>query len=187
MQARLGVLFGLFGEIEKASVKDSVQIDAMGTMSEFNPELLNDALRWEIRPTLDFQFSDRWSMKIRPYFKGPMPWEPTHKVNNQAIREELMQLPPTDSLPPVLPVPDDDDKFDFRVDLQTSLGFKLSKPEVFRSESFEFELSYRLLFDNAPPRAYVLTVGDDGTLATDLIKAEDTHHIIRFSAKVTWK
>ncbi|MBK8701088.1 MAG: hypothetical protein IPN29_16735 [Saprospiraceae bacterium] len=71
---RLGMLMGIFLETEKINASGTLET-ASGPMN-FNYSFApTQKVRWELRPTLDLRPSDTWSLRLRPYFKLPLPWE----------------------------------------------------------------------------------------------------------------
>jgi len=71
---RLGILWGLFLEVENICHSDSLDTQD-GKMFFQHNFVTTSKFRWELRPTLDFKLSDGIGFKIRPYIKLPMPWE----------------------------------------------------------------------------------------------------------------
>lgn len=90
---RIGMLVGLFVETEKTMFSDSLLVDNSKVFRtvDFDPTV---RLRWEIRPTLDFRIMrNAVSVKIRPYFKFPMPWDWTKTIGNKDVFDFRMDFP----------------------------------------------------------------------------------------------
>ena len=71
---RLGMLFGVFYEVENIAHSDSLLTREGKKFFQHDFETTNK-FRWEIRPTIDFKISEAASIKIRPQIKFGMPWE----------------------------------------------------------------------------------------------------------------
>ena len=92
---RIGLLTGLFYELENSSFSDSISV---GDTKEFIKRSFapTNKLRWQLRPTLDFRFLDNSvGFKLRPYFKFPMPWDWTREVNGEDVFDFRMDFPMT--------------------------------------------------------------------------------------------
>ncbi len=68
---RLGLLAGIFLEVENIVISDSLLIrnEKRFFQNDFDSSI---KVRWEIRPTLDFRLSNNVFFKIRPYIKMPL-------------------------------------------------------------------------------------------------------------------
>ncbi|MEL7160374.1 MAG: hypothetical protein AAFN92_06435 [Bacteroidota bacterium] len=90
---RLGLLIGGFIEMENTMFSDSLETKdgKVFRAIDFTPAL---SFRWEVRPTIDFRVAqDAVFVKIRPYFKFPMPWNWTQKVRGKEVFNFRMDFP----------------------------------------------------------------------------------------------
>ncbi len=179
---RLGLLVSLFAELERASPTDSVRADPLGALAPLTLDLADERFRLGLRPTLDVRLSDRWRFSLRPYLKLPMPWERHDEVATAGLPDAV---PLADGSPFAL-ADASDRALDFRFDGTASMSVSLTDAEPFRRGSFELVASYRFLYDNAPPRAYVVSFRDPAALAYRLVEAEDAHHIVNLAVRVAW-
>jgi hypothetical protein len=85
---RYGLLTGIFYEIEKINFADSF-VTSGGTKYLDAGFKSTNRLRWEIRPTIDLAISDHINIKLRSYFKFPMPGE---RWNALVDGEEVFDL-----------------------------------------------------------------------------------------------
>ncbi len=163
---RVGLLLGIFGELEKATVGDTLVVDDQDTKQFFSQSLPGQqAFRWEIRPTFTFRPSDRLRFDLRPYFKFPMPWD---------WQEDVARTDP-DGI---------DQRANVRVDWINTLTVRIGS-SFLQKGSVSARLTYRLLYDHAPPRT-LLPLLDPETGEPLLLTAEDTHHILKLSFSVAW-
>lgn len=155
---RMALLSGLIVEVEKAFATDSLLTTAgkQQFTQSFDASL---HLRWELRPTIDLRPTENWALKIRPYFKMPMPWEWYSRVSNYGYTSKAI---------------------DYRLDVQTSLSIKLAE---WINKQASVELQYRILYDNAPRRTYLNPILSPDAVPL-LLKAQHTHHIIRLMFQV---
>lgn len=98
---RIGILFGVFYELENIvfSYSDETVTPQITAQVDFGT---SSKYRWEFRPTLDLFIKEKLRLKIRPYFKMPMPWEWWKIVENKK-------------------------KTDYRIDFPTILQFKIAE------------------------------------------------------------
>ena len=158
-RSRIGLLFGIFLETEKINASGKLKT-SQGDESfsySFTP---TQKVRWELRPTIDLRPSDTWSLKIRPYFKLPMPWQWHHTVSNGTLVSKLE---------------------DYRIDLETSLSIGLNDFIDNQNKNVDFILIYNMYYDNAPQRIYV---EDPYTKAPVLFAANKFHKMFSFNFKV---
>lgn len=89
---RLGLMLGVFFEVENVSHSDSLMTQS--GMQFFQHNFLSTSkFRWELRPTIDFRVSDAARFRIRPYIKGPMPWELEANVNGEMELDYRLEVP----------------------------------------------------------------------------------------------
>ena len=89
---RLGLLLGVFFEVENASHADSLM--TQNGMQFFQHDFLTtNKFRWELRPTVDFRVSNAARFRFRPYIKGPMPWELKTEVDGALEWDYRIEFP----------------------------------------------------------------------------------------------
>ncbi len=89
---RVGFMIGAFYEIESSSHSDSL-MTAEG-MRFFSHDFTTvNKFRWEFRPTFDLRFSEGVRLKIRPFFKLPMPWEWETNVDGKKEIDARLDFP----------------------------------------------------------------------------------------------
>lgn len=160
---RGGILIGILFETEKVRYTDSISfVDPISTLKSRKSVPVDfdvtQKLRWQIRPTLDFKPSDSWSLKFRPYFKLPMPWRwYEYEVNGNG-----------------------DKRFDYRIDLFTTLSIKLAEPSPNKTVALDFV--YNLFYDNAPQRILLNDV--DILNNRILFGAGRLHQVYRLDLKI---
>lgn len=81
---RAALLAGMIFETEKGFAADTVST-LIGTQYIHQSFNATQFLRWEVRPTLDLKPNDNWTIKIRPFFKMPMPWEWYSEVSKMVL------------------------------------------------------------------------------------------------------
>lgn len=125
---RLALLTGIFYEIEKGNANDSVVV---ADIMQYKTEEIatTNFLRWQLRPTFEYK-TDKFSFKLKSYFKMPMPWN-WHSV---VIKED-----------------EESKKFDYLIDGQASLAYVIDK-------KFSIGLNVRHIYDNAPKRVYSTSI-----------------------------
>jgi hypothetical protein len=129
-KCRLAILFGLLYEFERAFFEDSISTDHGKVFYSYKFDGTAQ-LKWEVRPTFDFNFGDNVSLKIRMYLKMPMPGNIHSSVEYNGIR---------------------DSRCDYFIDFPVILAFKMNN-------NMSLSIDYRLLYDNAPQRKYILIQG----------------------------
>lgn len=154
---RVALLTGLFLETEKGFAADTLTT-AAGKIYRKQSFSATQYLRWEFRPTIDLKPNDQWALKIRPYFKMPMPWEWYSQTTQNGFTSKAV---------------------DYRIDLQTSLSIKLAEGS---GKQASFEVQYRVLYDNAPKRAFTELLTDAGAPA--LLSAQKMHQLVRVMFQV---
>lgn len=125
-RVRFAFLGGVFYEIEKMVFTDSIASgdSKKAIESDFNA---TGSVRWEVRPTLEINFTNDLQFSSKCYFKMPF----------TDILENVVELGGVrDSRPDVF------------VDFQNTLTYKLS-PNV------GLEIQYRLMYDSAPQRKFI--------------------------------
>ncbi len=125
-RVRVALLGGVFYEIEKMVFTDSIASGdgKKAIESNFNA---TGSVKWEVRPTLEINFTNDLQFSSKCYFKMPF----------TDILENVVALGGVrDSRPDVF------------VDFQNSLTYKLS-PNV------GLEIQYRLMYDSAPQRKFI--------------------------------
>lgn len=157
---RVGFLLGAFFETEKITIKDTLETSTGDKQFISQSLTATQKLKWEVRPTIVWQLSDRFALSIRPYFKFGLPGRWYSNVRSETGDRF-------------------DKKVDSRVDVQSSIRIKFSSGEDFQSSLLGIELSYRYLYDNAPGRVFIRQPGSTDKML--LVKAQNTHHIVRFS------
>jgi hypothetical protein len=141
---RTALLIGLYFELEETTVQDSVQLP------------VTNKFRWSLRPTFDVQLKDGWSMKLRTYFKMPVPWQWKEEVeapDGSVISSET----------------------DYFVNLNAAVSSKLMSNRV------EVSFIYNLQYDNAPARTYYPNA-DGGYI---LLTNNDLNQSFRVALKVS--
>ncbi len=159
-KVRVGLLIGVLVETEKVSFTDSLDTETERISREVDFDA-SQKLRWELRPTFDLQ-QNRWSLKIRPYFKFPAPWRWYEYEVNKDSKESK--------------------KFDYRIDLTTALTIKLTEDHT-QNKSVALEFSYNLYFDNAPNRQFLTGLNNPAGEPL-LFSAGRLHQVYRMGAKV---
>ncbi len=89
---RLGLMLGFFFEVENVSHADSLMTQN-GRQFFQHDFLTTSKFRWELRPTIDFRVSDAARFRIRPYLKGPMPWEYETEVDGKMELDYRVDFP----------------------------------------------------------------------------------------------
>lgn len=155
---RLALLSGLIIEAEKITATDTLYT-ILGKQQFTQSYDATLKLRWEMRPTIDVKPTDKWSFKIRPFIKMPMPWEWYSTVNSHGFTSKAI---------------------DYRLDLLANLTIKLAD---WSNKQASLDVQYRILYDNAPQRNFL-----DPLLSTDglplLLAAQKTHQIVRLMFQV---
>ncbi len=123
---RLALLLGVFYEIDQSIAQNNIMIGGVDSLftASFPTQTF---LRWEIRPTFEFQPNDMLKIKINPYIKLPL-----GSTNQSEVRFSNLL----------------DKRNDFFFDLRSSITAKVSK-------KISFGMSYRYLYDNAPNRLFL--------------------------------
>jgi len=123
---RLALLMGIFYEIDQSIAQNNIMVNGKDSLitASFPTQTF---LRWELRPTFEFQPNDMLKVKIHPYLKLPL------GSNNQS------EVRFNDLL---------DKRNDYFFDLRTSIRAKVSR-------KITFGMSYRYLYDNAPNRTFL--------------------------------
>ena len=157
-------VIGCFGWNRKSGIYRSIRTSE-GTISQTVDFEATQKLRWEVRPTFDFKHNS-WEFKLRPYFKFPAPWRwHEYEVNADGRNSK---------------------KFDYRIDLNASLGIKLSEKSTL-NKSVGLVFMYNLYFDNSPQRKFLTNTFDpEGNPI--LFQAGKVHQMYQMSVKVGfWK
>lgn len=128
---RVAMLVGIYYELEKAMATNEINYNMMDTLLTEQFETTN-LLRWEFRPSLTWQPNDKYKLKIYPFFKMPF-----GSGQSKVRQGELSDI-----------------RYDYFLDLITSLSIAVDP-------NFEISLNYRMLYDNAPKRRFLLQ--DDGS------------------------
>jgi hypothetical protein len=126
-RVRLAILGGIFYEIEKVVFEDSIPTSA-GIAAYPSNFNATGSLKWEIRPTFEIHFSEDLHFSSKCYLKAPF----ADIFENEVRLEEAI-----------------DSRVDFFIDFQNALSYKINK-------NVEIELEYRLMYDNAPQRAFIV-------------------------------
>ena len=122
---RLAMLVGLHYEIEKANAQNIVRLNDRDTLLLRSFDATN-RLRWQVRPTIKWQPKDGYTFRLYPYFKFPLgSMYDTVSENGN-----------------------EDKRFDYFLDLHSSINIRVEK-------NFGINIFYRLLYDNAPKRAFI--------------------------------
>lgn len=127
---RLAMLTGVFYEIEKGNASDSVLVNNELTLITKDIETTN-FLRWQLRPTLEFK-TDKFSFKLKPYLKLPMPWD---WYSDETVGEIESK------------------KVDYLADIQSSIVYQIDP-------KFSVGFVFRHLYDNAPKREVDESLGE---------------------------
>ena len=91
---RYGILFGVFVEIEKMTIADSLNNNEGKRLLVTESFDATTRLRWELRPTFDIKlFKNSVDLKIRPYFKLPVPWNWTQLVDGKKEIDYRIDFP----------------------------------------------------------------------------------------------
>lgn len=154
---RAALLAGMIFETEKGFAADTVST-LIGTQYIHQSFNATQFLRWEVRPTLDLKPNDNWTIKIRPFFKMPMPWEWYSEVSKNGIVSK---------------------EIDYRIDFQSSVSIKLAEK---MNKQASFEVQYRILYDNAPRRTFLDLPTPDGNPV--FLSAQKTHQLVRLMFQV---
>jgi len=139
---RLGLLAGMYFELEQNTVLDSITLDAA------------TSFRMTLRPTVDIHLNKGWKLKIRPYFKLPVPWDWNNVV--------------------VSPNGDKDVRADYYIDMSVSLFSKLPGGMV------GIGFRYGIIYDNAPARTWY-KLSDD---SYKLLVNNDLHQSFKVALSV---
>ena len=123
---RLALLLGIFYEIDQSIAQNNLVVSGKDSLitAVFPTQTF---LRWEMRPTIEFQPNDMLKIKINPYFKFPL-----GSTNQSEIKFNNLI----------------DRRTDYFFDLRTSIRAKVSR-------KISFGMSYRFLYDNAPNRVFL--------------------------------
>ena len=183
---RLGILVGVVAELEKATVSEtvtydsvSVTLDATGMPLPTSTSLERafkeslpgtQVFRFEVRPTFVYRFSDRLRIQSRPYFKFAILPRSKDKVTIQANSFTFT-----------------DERRDFRLDWQSRLTVDLTDRRLHRG-TVSAHLTYRVIYDKAPPRIFVLPPGFVASSGNrpPLLIAEGLRHSVALSFSVRW-
>lgn len=124
-QLRLGILLGVYYELENTIVENSLVLDGEERIVTKKFDASNRFM-WEVRPTLVWRPNDRCKLKIYPYLKMPFgdPYSNISEGGNV------------------------DRRLDYFVDLITALDIKVDK-------NFSVAIKYRLVYDHAPRRIFI--------------------------------
>lgn len=122
---RLGLLLGLYYELENSVARNIIPLNGIPTLVEEDFAATN-RLRWEARPSFVWQPKDNYKLKIYPYFKMPL-----GQYYSTVTQGDLV-----------------DSRYDYFIDIVSSLSIKIEK-------NFSISLNYRRLYDNAPKRKYI--------------------------------
>jgi hypothetical protein len=149
-----------FNKYKKSNSKLRLAVLA-GAYFELEQTSVNDSIdlkatnkfRWVVRPAIDVKLNDGWRFSLRPYFKFGMPWswDETFIAENGAISSLT----------------------DYTIDFTAIISTQLL------SQRIRVDLIYNLMYDNAPPRAFVN--GDDGI---ELLVNNDLHQSYRISVNI---
>ncbi len=152
-QVRLGMLVGGFFELEKIVASDS--LETISGKKFYSEEFEAEAnFRIELRPTLTYQPTETWSLKMRPYLKFPLP----HEWFSTVTQGEF-----------------EDKRVDFRMDWDTRLHVSMSKHAG-------IDLNYRIIYDHAPTRTFYNDLSPEGVPV--LLSANSFHHVFGVSFNV---
>lgn len=123
---RFALLAGVFYEIEKMVFTDSIASgdSKKAVEADFNA---TGSLRWEVRPTLEINFSNDLQFSSKCYFKMPFSDILENVVASGGVS---------------------DTRTDYVVDFQNMLTYKLNS-------HVGLEIQYRLMYDNAPQRKFI--------------------------------
>jgi hypothetical protein len=124
---RPALLFGIFYEVEKMAYIDSIPTDSVPVAYPANFAATNQ-LMFEVRPTLEFNFTDNLSLSLKCYFKIPF---------KQLFGNNIVNMGDTAH-----------SKFDCFIDFPMALSYKVNKSMI-------FSLQYRFMYDNAPQRKFI--------------------------------
>ncbi|MEP6647492.1 MAG: hypothetical protein ABJC12_10425 [Saprospiraceae bacterium] len=157
---RTGLLIGAFFELEKITSKDSItaNIGRVANTEDFAP---TQKLRFECRPFLDWAPSSSIKFSLRPYFK--FPFLPRFYESYISNGEEIK-------------------KFDWRLDLESSITISVEGPNDFDGKGVSFSLGYNLYYDNAPQTKLSSKLGLDGSNVR--VFANNIHQVIRMEVGV---
>ena len=88
---RLGLLIGVFYEVESASASDELLTAGGPEMFTRNFEVTN-RFRWEIRPSVNWRLSEDVYFKVAPFFKFPFPHEWKTQVGDEMLIDARLDL-----------------------------------------------------------------------------------------------
>ncbi len=124
-QLRLALLLGIQYELEKSMATNEINFNSVDTLLTEEFEATNK-IRWQVRPSITWQPTDKYKLKIYPFFKMP--------IGNQysVVRQGALV----------------DRRYDYFVYLISSFSIQVD-------DNFQIALNYRMLYDNAPKRKYI--------------------------------
>lgn len=156
---RLGLLIGMFVETEKINLSKEVYFSTGPTIIVHSFEPTQKA-RITIRPTFDYKPSNGITLKVRPYFKLPLPGQQYYTVNHGNLSDK---------------------KYDYRFDFETTLQIGIDDFLDTQNKSVSLYLINNVFYDNAPSRLFVT---DPNTQAPILVSANKFHNMFSFNFRV---
>lgn len=159
---RTGILFGIMSETEIANLS-GISLNQLGEEKLFEASANKHTWRWTVRPTLDMQPNPFLKLKLRPYFKMPMPWQWQEKVS---LGDQS------------------DNRVDWRLDLQTSATVYFPTALWNQNRVISLSFSYRYLRDFSAPRVFLNDLDVNGENV--FLKARERHHIVTMAFQVSF-
>ncbi len=159
----VGVSSALFRETEKATIKREHEEEVKTTegpkmvaIEDTFPVDAAHRYRLSVRPTLEVQPSDRWSLLFRWYWKIPVGQTRGDRLLSDGTLKEVL---------------------DYRSDLESSLTYSVKGVEFGQPGDVDVTLRYQRFFDNAPPLFIE---------KTPYRSAPDTHNVVSLTLGVKW-
>lgn len=159
---RTALLLGLTSETEISNLSGKF-LTQSGEEQLFEEQANKHTWRWTVRPTLDLHPNPYLTIKFRPYFKLPMPWEWEEKVS---LGENS------------------DNRVDWRMDLQSSAVVYFPTKLWNQNRAISMSFSYRYLRDYSPPRLFLSNLNLNGENL--FLEARGEHHIISMAFQVSF-
>lgn len=156
---RMGLLIGMFVETEKINVSKLVNFSSGSAFFNYSFEPTQKA-RITIRPTLDYKPSSGITLKVRPYFKLPIPGQQYYIVTHGNLIDK---------------------KYDYRFDFETSLHIGIDNFLDTQNQSVSFYIMNNIFYDNAPSKLFIT---DPTTQAPILFSANKFHNQFSFNFRV---
>jgi len=124
---RLSLITGLYYELDKSTITDSITVDGTKTLFKESFAGTNE-MKMEFRPGIHFRPTHMFQMKISPFIKTGMPWNWTDIVTS--------------------PNGEVDERVDYIINLRAQMQANFS-------QSMSLSLRYNFNYENSPQRRFL--------------------------------